>query len=54
MDFMQHLPVSMSRLFVSVLRRVDSAIHWIVIFQLPRKGIKSNDVRDIELAGDKQ
>ena len=35
-----------------VVRKVDSAIHWIVIFQLPQEGIKSNDTRDIELTRD--
>ena len=31
----------------------NSAFHRIVISQLPQKGIKSNDTRDIELARDK-
>ena len=37
-----------------VIRKVNSATHWIVIFRLPQKGIKSNDTRDIELARDKK
>ena len=37
MDFMQHLPVSMSHLSVSVVRKVDSAIHWIVIFSTAKE-----------------
>ena len=28
--------------------------HWIVIFQLLQKGIKSNDTKHIELARDKK
>ena len=31
-------------------RIVYSAIDPVVIFELPRRGIKSNDTRDIELA----
>ena len=42
------------KVLAQVVRMVDSAIHWIVIFQLPQKGIKSNDTRDIELARDKK
>ena len=36
-----------------VVRKVDSGIHWIVIFQLLQKGIESNETRDIELSKDK-
>ena len=36
----------------SVVRKVNTAIHRIVIFQLPQKDIKSNDTRDNELTKD--
>ena len=38
----------------SVVRKVHCAIHWIVIFQPPQKGIKSDDAKDIEFVGDKK
>ena len=37
-----------------VIRKMDSPINRIVIFQLPQNGIKSNDTRDIKLARDKK
>ena len=36
----------------SVVRKANSVIHWIAIFQLPQRGIKSNDTRDIEFTRD--
>ena len=34
----------------SVVRKLDSAIHRIVIFQPSQKGIKSSDTKNIDLA----
>ena len=31
-----------------VVRKMDSTIHWIVIFHLSQKGIKGNDTRNIK------
>ena len=38
----------------SIVQKVNSTIHRIVYSQMPEKGIKSNDTRDIKLARDKK
>ena len=41
-----------SNLLESVLRKLDSVIHGIVNFQLPQKGMKSSDTKNIDITRD--